>query len=382
MKKTVSIIFLLAVAIVARAQKVTFYSPTFEEGVKAHLGLDATSDVQQAQMDTITAITLSGRGITDIRDAVYLPVVRKLDLSYNEIDDVSALLPLDSLRYLDLSNNLLENINVLALSNVDTLEVDVSNNFIGDFSYFYSPTHCEFTFLGMGLQKVKDAPFFEVYQLFADVIEDETEVAYRGYTNMDGISLVCAGRQTPAVLDGESRSAVISGDLTQTTEVILTNGERHVSTWVIPPMTYVAYDSDRITIPTGLPSTYRISSLSARHGTVSTSGDDELDIVYEAPTQAVVDVIDLSYYEGRKLKGFAQINISDVMKGDVNKDKKVSIFDAVQVVSKILGNNPSPFTEKGADVDGNGNITIFDAVSIVNIILNQGSGSQNDTEPQ
>lgn len=367
MKKIVSIIFLLAVTIVARAQKVTFYSPAFEEGVKTHLGLDATSDVQQAQMDTITAITLSGRGITDIRDAVYLPVVRKLDLSYNEIDDVSALLPLDSLRYLDLSNNLLENINVLALSNADTMQVDVSNNFISDFSYFYSPTYCEFTFLGMGLQKVKDAPFFEVYQLFADVSEDGTEVVYRGYTNMNGINLVCAGKQTPAVLDGESRSVVIPEDLTQTTKVCLTsNGEDGDSTWVIPSIVYNVTDGEHLTIATGLPSTYRISSLLAQHGTVSLAGDDGLDIVYEAPAQAVKDIIYLNYYEGSKLRGFAQLNIAASLGnilGDVNGDGVVNIADVAAVLNIMAGKSTG-----NGDVNGDGVVNIADMVAVLNIM--------------
>ena len=57
--------------------------------------------------------------------------------------------------------------------------------------------------------------------------------------------------------------------------------------------------------------------------------------------------------------------------GDVDGNGRVSIFDAVQVVNYILGNNPVDFVESAADVDGHGRISIFDAVSIVNIILNQ-----------
>ena len=162
MKQIISIALLLATALTAQAQKVTFYSPEFEYGVKQHLALGENDDVLQAHTDTITRLSLTGLGISDIRDAVYLPQVQELDLSYNNIDDVSPLLPLDSLRRVDLSNNQLENINILALSNVDTMEVDVTNNYIGDFSYFYSPTHCEFTLLGMGLQQDKNAPYFDV----------------------------------------------------------------------------------------------------------------------------------------------------------------------------------------------------------------------------
>ena len=69
------------------------------------------------------------------------------------------------------------------------------------------------------------------------------------------------------------------------------------------------------------------------------------------------------------------LTILDILTGDANGDGKVSIFDAVQIVNYILGNNPTPFIESAADVDGNGKITIFDAVSTVNIILNQSSVS-------
>lgn len=84
----------------------------------------------------------------------------------------------------------------------------------------------------------------------------------------------------------------------------------------------------------------------------------------------------------------SQLTVLDAIAGDANGDGKVSIFDAVQIVNYILGNNPSPFIFSAADLDGNGKITIFDAVSTVNIILNQGASNQvtstvqNAIEPQ
>ena len=89
--------FFLA-TIAARGQEITFYSTAFEEGVRMHLSLDDSSPVLQSQMDTIKNINLSGLGITDIRDAVYLPNVESLNLSYNALTDVSPLLSLDSLK--------------------------------------------------------------------------------------------------------------------------------------------------------------------------------------------------------------------------------------------------------------------------------------------
>ena len=146
----------LTVVLTVRAQKVTFYSPEFEFGVKMHLELDESDDVLQSQMDAITEIDLSGLDITDIRDVVYLPNVKLLNLSYNAIDDVSSLLPLDSLHVLDLSNNQLKSINILAFMERDSMQVDISNNFIEDLSFFYAPIQCRFIFIGSEMQQDTD----------------------------------------------------------------------------------------------------------------------------------------------------------------------------------------------------------------------------------
>lgn len=79
----------------------------------------------------------------------------------------------------------------------------------------------------------------------------------------------------------------------------------------------------------------------------------------------------------------SSFDVFDLQLGDVNGDDGVTIFDAVQVVSYILENNPTPFVEPAADINGDGDITIFDAVSIVDIILNQqASAKQRLYEPQ
>lgn len=162
MKKIVMFALFLTIVLAVRAQKVTFYSPEFEFGVKLHLGLDEGDDVQQSQMDAITEIDLSGLGITDIRDVVYLPNVEVLNLSYNYIDDVSALLPLESLRELDLSYNRLKSINILAFVEMDKMMVDISNNQIEDLSFFYAPIQCQFVFIGSELQAYNNFLFGDV----------------------------------------------------------------------------------------------------------------------------------------------------------------------------------------------------------------------------
>ena len=75
------------------------------------------------------------------------------------------------------------------------------------------------------------------------------------------------------------------------------------------------------------------------------------------------------------------LSIIDIIIGDVDGNGKVSIFDAVQVLNYILGNNPANFNMSAADIDGNGIITIFDAVSIINIILNQNTNGARQKKP-
>ncbi len=374
MKKFFNIAFLLAVAVSVHAQKVTFYSQEFGEGVRLHLGLDENDDVQQTQMDTITCISLSGLGITDIRDAVYLPTVRVLDLSYNNIDDVSPLLPLDSLRRVDLSNNQLENINILALSNVDTMEVDVTNNYIGDFSYFYSPTHCEFTLLGMGLQQDKNAPYFDVYQLFVDInAEGRPEVYYRGYTNIEAPThLVCGDAHTAATLDGDTRSAVVPGSPTAAAMVVLTNGELADTTWVVPPTEYELEASATLTIATGLPEGYTIASVYSKNGIEATV--DGVNISYTAPEDLDTDTLYISYYEGNRLRGFSEFyilnpNAVSSLLGDVNNDRRLNIADVTALINRLRNRPATQFIERNADLNNDSKITDADIVPLINKIL-------------
>lgn len=158
MKKMAIILLFLSNHIVftATAQTLTFYSAEFESGVKAHLGLSEDENVLQSLADTITSINLSGLGITDIRDVVYLPQVKELNLSNNGIVDIFALTVLDSLRLLNLNNNEIESISPLVFSNSDRLLVLIAYNHISDFSYFYTPAKCQVTLIGSEMQQDTD----------------------------------------------------------------------------------------------------------------------------------------------------------------------------------------------------------------------------------
>lgn len=363
MKKIVSIAVLMLTAMVVNAQKVTFYSQEFENGVRYHIGLGESDNVLQTHTDTITTLNLSGLGITDIRDAVYLTAVTKLDLSYNSITDVSPLLTLSSLRELNLSNNKLEDINILAFVEAESMEVDVSNNYISDFSYFYTPGLCDFTFMGMGLQMEKDTPYFDIYQLYATVDSaNRSMISYRGYTNMPATTNIKCGSFTEtAEIDGDGHVAVLPTTPTETTEVTLTNGLKSIKTYAVPAKFYKVEAGKTVSMETGLPEQYTISAYASK-GTVEIVDNNTLK--YTAPQETVSDIVYFCYNEGTTLKGISR---SYVNKGDIDGDGDVDKADLEKVVNYIM--NPSEdFNKDAADMNGDNKVNAADVVLIVNIM--------------
>ena len=305
MRKILIILF-ATMGLSAMAQKLTFHSAEFELGVKKHLGLSADADVIQSQADTITTIDLSGLGITDIRDAIYLPQVKEMNLSNNGIIDTFPLTVLDSLQLLNLCNNELESINPLVFSNAQKMQVLIAYNYINDFSFFLTPAKCQITLIGMGQQQEKDAPYFDVYQLYADVSDASvTRACYRGYTNMEAnVTLRCGELNASALMDGYTNSVTLPYEIGATTQVILSNGEVGDTTYVVPPKVHIVQGGDEVTIDTELPESYQIGYLRALHGTVEADG---AMLHYTAPFPIVADTLYMSYYEGNRIRGFAQM---------------------------------------------------------------------------
>ena len=266
-KFILSISLLSFVANIATAQNIAFYSKGFEEGVKQHLGLDSTAVVTQQQTDTITKINLSGFDIKDIRDVVYLPQVKTLDLSYNSIWDIEPVLSLDSLRFLDLRSNKIENIDMLANVLPDSMVVNVAYNYIKDYSRLLLPTHCKLSLIGLSAQIDRAAPYVDVYQLFVESQGRSLQLFYHGYTNQEQVFLEYDNKRTPAVLDGSLQIKALSG-ITTTTKVKITNGQLGDSTWVVPIKHLRAAPSELLTLDTELPDDYVISFASAQHGDV------------------------------------------------------------------------------------------------------------------
>ena len=374
MKRVVVILYTLMVVFPMTAQNVTFYSEEFKLGVTRHLGLDVDADVTQTLTDTITSIDLSGLGIRDLRDAVYLPNVKTLNLSSNGISNVLPLMSLDSLKVLNLANNDLESINPLVFSTSEWMNVDVSFNYINDFSFFFSPTQCQFTISGMDFQQDKNAPYFDVYQLFVDInAEGKPEVFYRGYTNMEAAAnILCGEAQTAATMDGDTRSAVVPGSPTAAAMVVLTNGERADTTWVVPPTEYELEASATLTIATGLPEDYTIASVYSKNGIEATV--DGVNISYTAPEDLDTDTLYISYYEGSRLRGFTEFyivnpNAISTLLGDANNDRRVNIADITAVINKISGRQPTRFIQQNVDFNNDGKITEINITPLINIIL-------------
>jgi len=367
--------FILAIAAISvHAQKVTFISEEFKTGVKTHLGLGDKDEVQQAQTDTITIIDLSGLEIVDISDVSYMPNVKWIDFGDNMIEDVTPLASLEYLHYVNLRRNALETINPLAFACTDSLYVNVAGNYIKDFSYLFSTSSCQLLLEGMGAQQqVKNAPYFNVYQLYADIVETgEPEACYRGFTNMeDGVFLACGSLSVPAVMDGYTNSVILPKDLDEATLVTLSNGEQSETTYVVPTAKYAAGAGKTITMETGLPDDYYISSAYALKGSVEIDGNR---MKYTAPAKAVSDIVVFSYYQGSTLKGFSRYSVNMGKKGDVNISGIVDVQDATLAVNYILGKSSDEYDYVAADMNGDNQVDVFDVTAIINTIFNE-SGS-------
>ena len=371
MKRLAIISCLVIAAVAMQAQRVNFYSSEFAEGVREHLGLQANNQVLQSQMDTITSIDLSGLGIKDIRDVVYLSAVKHLNLSYNELKDISPLLSLDSLRYVNLSYNHLENINMLALSCADSMEVDITNNYLKDFSYFFTPTVCQFNLVGMYLQMDKAALYMDVYHLYCDVSErGNTVVVYRGYTNINGGAVIsCNRKHASAQLDGASHTMTVPGWPSTPSMVTLTVGELGDTTWVLPPVMQRIDAGAEVEIATGLPESYRIGTANALHGTVSVTGTG---LAYTAPDDFNTDTVYVSYYEGWQLRGFTEYrfaNVNLILQGDVDGNGNVDISDVTALIAYILNGNAEGIDLANADCNVDGDVDISDVTTLISYIL-------------
>ena len=71
------------------------------------------------------------------------------------------------------------------------------------------------------------------------------------------------------------------------------------------------------------------------------------------------------------LDAMSNVNVTNIIMGDVNADGMVTVTDVVETARYILYQNPEPFVFEAADMNGDSKITITDAVKIANLILDQ-----------
>ena len=377
MRKYLKTIFAccLMVTFKAQAQELTFISPIVEKGVRQHLGFTDDEQIGFQQLDTITSLDLSRRGVTDIRDLVLMPKLRTLDLNDNMVEDLQPLSLLGELEWVDLSYNNLKGINDLFYSTAKNLTINVAFNHIRDFSLFASMSSCSFTFEGVGLQVNENAPYMDVCQFFTYIDNEEKPiVSYRGYTNMAAAAnLKYGASNVSAQLDGNTYQVAVTENLDEVTLVTLSNGEQSETTYVVPTAKYAAGAGKTITMETGLPDDYYLSSVYASQGTVEIDGNK---LKYTAPAKAVSDIVVFSYYQGATLKGFSRYYVNMGTKGDVNISGVVDVQDATLAVNYILGKvtDEDAFDFLAADMNGDNQVDVFDVTAIINAIFNE-SGS-------
>ena len=372
MKRIIILIAAGCMAFSARSQTITFHSPEFEIGVKKHLELGLDDQVIQSQTDTITMLDLSNLGITDVRDLCYLPNVRSLNLSTNGISDISPLLALDSLQRVDLSWNKLESIDLLAFASSGELLAYIGYNYIQDFGFLMSPSACHLNLIGMGGQLVKDAPYFDVCNLCADMDADGVPVLnYRGYTNMEDAAFVdCGTVHEAAVMDGDTYTVTLSG-ITETTKAYLGNGAAGDSTYVVPPANLEVEPGESLTFATGLPEGYSLRGFSpAQQGTMEIEGTN---LVYTPAEGFESEEYMFAYYEGMQLRGFSKVTLRPevFVLGDANGDGHVRVGDVSAILNYLVGLVPANFKAKRADANGDGKIRVGDASAVLTMIVNQ-----------
>ncbi len=346
-----------------RAQEVKFLSPAVEEGVRAHLGLEDGGTIGFQQLDTITTLDLSRLGVTDIHDLLMMPNLREVDLNNNMVEDIYPLTVLDSLEWVDLSYNNLKGVPQLIFCSSKRMTVNLAFNYIRDFSVFGLMTHCDFTVEGAGLQFSENPQYFNVCQLFCDASVTPAMLYVNLSTNMTGTPQVVCGECQFDVPLGTYYKHELNVDSDTTASVLLTNGTRSDSTFLIPVRTIQLKKLEEVVIETGLPDNLEISIPVCLQGTLVKEGQN---LRYSASSTFKHEEVIYNYTFCGKLRGIAKIILTSGevpdKPCDVNEDGYVNISDVVAVINQMAGTQ----TYRYADVNNDGAVNISDVVAIIN----------------
>lgn len=353
-KYIITIMIFCLAALQSAAQEVTFFSAEVEAGVRQHLHIAESAAISMAQLDTITQLDLSHRGISDVRDLPLMPNLRMLDLSDNQLDDLQPLALLDSLEWLDLRFNNLKGINQLFYTGAKKLTINVGFNHIRDFSLFWTLSLCNFTLEGTGLQLGENEPFFDVFHFFADVENHVPMVCYHGLTNIEKeATLECGLLHQVAAMDGDSYKINLTDSPGTTTMATLSNGEYGDTTWVVPQKVFDIRANQEVTFDTELPETYTIEYAIANEGTVTVEGST---LRYQAPAAERNDTVYFTYYDGSRLKGFSRFYLSNqeatAISGITSADVSVSLRQHLLVVDMSSVRPGEPIAIQVVDAKG------------------------------
>ena len=308
----------------AIGQNVIFSSQEMEMGVKHHLGMDMNGSVTYSQLDTITEMDLSSLGLTDISDLGYMPKIRKLDLHDNFISDISPLLTLDSLASVNLSHNELSSIFRLSYSKSKKMTVDVSFNYINDFSVFATLTQCQFYIIGAKLQMKKNEPYFRMQYLYSDATTEKVLLYCKlDATTTDNAQMVVHGTSQNVKTDNLPYVYQVKNDVRGTEKVVVTDGVFSDSTYVVTLQRIHVNTGEVVTIDTKLPEDFKIQFVTAAKGTCEVV---DKKIVYNPGTSFDYDEIIYTFYCGGLFRGIAKVILTseDVPSGIDNTTNELS----------------------------------------------------------
>ncbi|PAD29561.1 stalk domain-containing protein [Paenibacillus sp. 7523-1] len=105
--------------------EVSFQDEQLEQAIKQILKKDENAAIMQKDMQSLTLVDLSNRGIKSIQGLQYASNVKYLDLSNNKIEDIMPLKPLTKIRELDIADNQVASIQ--DLSTMTDLEMLIVN---------------------------------------------------------------------------------------------------------------------------------------------------------------------------------------------------------------------------------------------------------------
>ncbi|MGV2966172.1 stalk domain-containing protein [Paenibacillus sp. AGC30] len=105
--------------------EVSFQDEQLEQAIKQILKKDESAAIMQKDMESLTLVDLSNRGIKSIEGLQYASNLTHLDLSRNEIKDITPLKPLTKIRELDIKSNQIASIQGLsAMADMEMLIVN------------------------------------------------------------------------------------------------------------------------------------------------------------------------------------------------------------------------------------------------------------------